>query len=93
MASGTLFQHKMSLKAAVMLGCEHPHGRRREVSLETIGRIVETSQEIRFTSENRQQRFGWVERVLVEHEYQKQGKAAGDGSVRRRPPGAQAAHR
>jgi oxygen-dependent protoporphyrinogen oxidase len=50
-------------EGAVILGCEHPHGRRGEVSLETIGRFVKASQEIRFTSENRQQRI--AERVAA----------------------------
>jgi transposase InsO family protein len=55
---------------------------REELSLEAMGRFVEACEEIRFESENREQLYGWVERVLVEHEYQKQGKAA-RGLVRR----------
>ena len=41
-----------------------------------MGRFVEASEEIRFESEDRQQLYGWVERVLVEQEYAQQGKAA-----------------
>ena len=40
-----------------------------KLSLEAIGRFVEASEEIRFESKNRQQVYGWVERVLVEQEY------------------------
>ena len=47
-----------------------------KLSLEAIGRFVEASQEVRFESENRQQLYGWVERVLVQHEYGQRGKAA-----------------
>jgi transposase InsO family protein len=53
-----------------------------KLSLEAIGLFVEASQKIRFESENRQQLYGWVERVLVEQEYPRQGKA-GRGLVRR----------
>jgi transposase InsO family protein len=53
-----------------------------KLSLEAIGRFVEASQEVRFESENRQQLYGWVERVLVQQEYGQQGKAA-RGLVRR----------
>ena len=53
-----------------------------KLSLEAIGRFVVASEEIRFKSENRQQVYGWLERVLVEQEYPQQGKAA-RGLVRR----------
>ena len=49
---------------------------REKLSLEAIGRFVAASEEIRFESENRQQLYSWVERVLVEHEYARLGKAA-----------------
>jgi hypothetical protein len=52
-----------------------------KLSLEAIGLFVVASQKIRFESENRQQLYGWAERVLVEQEYQQQGKA-GRGLVR-----------
>lgn len=39
-------------------------------------RFVSASEEIRFEGANRGQVYGWVERVLVEHEYAQQGKAA-----------------
>ena len=47
-----------------------------KLSLEAIGRFVAASQEIQFEAEERQQLYGWVERVLVEQEYAQQGKAA-----------------
>ncbi len=53
-----------------------------KLSLEAIGRFVEASEELRFEGENRQQVYGWLERVLVEQEYSQQGKAA-RGLVRR----------
>ena len=49
---------------------------REKLSLEAMGRFVTASEDIRFVVENRQQLYGWVERVLVEHEYAQQGKAA-----------------
>jgi len=51
-------------------------------SPEAMGRFVEASGENRFASEGRQQVYGWVERVLVQQEYARQGKAA-RGLVRR----------
>lgn len=53
-----------------------------KLSLEAISRFVAASKEIRFESKNRQQVYGWVERVLVQQEYAQQGKAA-RGLVRR----------
>jgi len=50
--------------------------------LEEIGRFVEASESIRFESENRQQLYGWVERVLVQQAYRQQGRA-GKGLLRR----------
>ena len=47
-----------------------------------MGRFVEASEEIRFESKNQEQVYGWLERVLVEQEYARQGKAA-RGLVRR----------
>ena len=47
-----------------------------------MGLFVEASEEIRFESKNREQVYGWLERVLVEQEYAFQGKAA-RGLVRR----------
>ncbi len=41
-----------------------------------MGRFVAASEEIRFESKNREQVYGWLERVLVEQEYARQGKAA-----------------
>ena len=45
-------------------------------------RFVEASEEIRFESKNREQVYGWLERVLVGQEYAQQGKSA-RGLVRR----------
>ena len=53
-----------------------------KLSLEAIQRFVEASEAIRFESENRQQRYGWVERVLVQQAYRQQGRA-GKGLLRR----------
>ena len=47
-----------------------------------MGRFVESSEEIRFESKNREQVYGWLERVLVHQEYAQQGKVA-RGLVRR----------
>jgi hypothetical protein len=65
-----------------MLEIEHPRASSREVHLEGIRRFVEASEEIRFESENRAQLYGWVEGVLVQQEYVRQGKA-GRGLLRR----------
>ena len=78
----TLFQYKMSLKGRSCWDVNIRMDDREKLSLEAMGRFVEASQEIRFEAENRQQLYGWVERVLVEHEYAQQGKAA-RGLVRR----------
>jgi transposase InsO family protein len=53
-----------------------------KLSLEAMSRFVEASEDIRFASENREQIYGWLERVLVEQEYALRGKAA-RGLVRR----------
>ena len=53
-----------------------------QLSLEAIGRFVEASEEMRFSSEGRPQVYGWVERVLIQQQYAHQGKAA-RGLVRR----------
>jgi hypothetical protein len=47
-----------------------------KLSLEGIGRFVTASEEIQFAAENREQLYGWVERVLVGQQYAEQGKAA-----------------
>jgi hypothetical protein len=52
------------------------------LSLEAIGRFVVASEEIRFKAEDRQQHYGWVERVLIMQRYAQQDKAA-RGLVRR----------
>ena len=56
--------------------------RSEELSLEAMGRFVAASEEVRFESEDRQQLYGWVERVLVEQQFLQLGKAA-RGLVRR----------
>jgi transposase InsO family protein len=53
-----------------------------KLSLEGIRRFVAASEEIRFEGANRGQVYGWVECVLVEHEYAQQGKV-GRGLLRR----------
>jgi transposase InsO family protein len=47
-----------------------------KLSLEQIRGFIEASEELRFASENRSERYNWVERVLVAQEYAGQGKAA-----------------
>ncbi len=47
-----------------------------KLSLDAILRFVEASEGIGFESENRQQRYGWVERVLRQQAYRQQGRAA-----------------
>jgi transposase InsO family protein len=47
-----------------------------KLSLEAIGRFIEASEEIRFEADDRQQRYGWVEQVLVGQQYAQLGKAA-----------------
>jgi transposase InsO family protein len=44
------------------------------LSLEEIRRFVEASEGIRFAGEKREQVYGWIERVLCEQQYAKQGK-------------------
>jgi hypothetical protein len=47
-----------------------------KLSLEEIRRFVEASEAIRFAGENREEVYGWIERVLCEQQYGRQGKAA-----------------
>ena len=47
-----------------------------KLSLEEIRRFVEASEAIRFAGEKREQVYGWIERVLCQQEYARQGKAA-----------------
>jgi transposase InsO family protein len=47
-----------------------------KLSLEGIRRFVKASEGVRFEGRNREQIYSWVERVLVEHEYLRQGKGA-----------------
>jgi transposase InsO family protein len=46
------------------------------LSLEAIGQFVTASEDIRFEAQDRQQLYGWVEQVLIGHEYALLGKAA-----------------
>jgi transposase InsO family protein len=47
-----------------------------KLSLEEIRRFVEASETIRFAGEKREQVYGWIERVLCQQQYARQGKAA-----------------
>lgn len=47
-----------------------------KLSLEQIRCFISASEELRFASENRVQRYEWVERVLIEQQYAGQDKAA-----------------
>jgi transposase InsO family protein len=53
-----------------------------KLSLESMGRFVEASEDVRFESQDRQQLYEWVERVLIQQQYAQLGKAA-RGLVRR----------
>jgi hypothetical protein len=52
------------------------------LSLDQIEAFLNASQEIRFEGEHRQQTYGWVEQVLRQQQYDKQGRKA-RGLVRR----------
>jgi len=47
-----------------------------KLSLDQIEAFLRASQEIRFEGENREQVYGWVEQVLNQQHYQKQGRKA-----------------
>ena len=47
-----------------------------KLSLDQIEAFLSASEEIRFEGENRQQVCGWVEQVLRQQQYQKQGRKA-----------------
>ncbi len=53
-----------------------------KLSLDQIEAFLNASEEIRFEGENRQQTYGWVEQVLRQQQYSKQGRKA-RGLVRR----------
>ena len=53
-----------------------------KLSLDQIEAFLNASQEIRFEGENREQIYGWVEQVLRQQHYPKQGRKA-RGLVRR----------
>jgi transposase InsO family protein len=53
-----------------------------KLSLDQIEAFLNASEEIRFEGENRQQVYGWVEQVLRQQQYPKQGRKA-RGLVRR----------
>ena len=47
-----------------------------KLNLDQIEVFLNASEEIRFEGENRQQVYGWVEQVLRQQQYQKQGRGA-----------------
>jgi hypothetical protein len=47
-----------------------------KLSLEQIRLLISASEGVRFESDTREQMYGWVESVLIEHGYAGQGKAA-----------------
>jgi hypothetical protein len=65
-----------------MLRIDNQRARSRETELGQIEAFLNTSEEIRFEGENREQVYGWVERVLRQQQYQKQVRKA-RGLVRR----------
>jgi transposase InsO family protein len=66
----------MSLKGWSCWGVNVSVHQAEKLNLEGIRRFVGASEEIRFEGANRAQVYGWVERVLVEHEYAQQDRAA-----------------
>ena len=72
----TCFQHKMSLKGLGMLRIEHQRAGSGEVKSEEIRRLLEASEGIRFVGVKRAQVYDWIELVLCEQEYGRQGKGA-----------------
>ena len=47
-----------------------------KLSLDQIEAFLNASEEIRFEGENREQVYGWVEQVLRQQQYPKQGRKA-----------------
>ena len=47
-----------------------------KLRLQAIGWFIAASEEVQFEAEDRQQLYGWVERLLVEQQFAQQGKAA-----------------
>ena len=47
-----------------------------KLSLEQIRLLVSASEGLRFKCENREQRYGWVEAVLIEHQFATLGKGS-----------------
>jgi hypothetical protein len=47
-----------------------------KLNLDQIEAFLKASEEIRFEGENREQVYGWVEQVLRQQQYQKQGRKA-----------------
>jgi transposase InsO family protein len=53
-----------------------------KLSLDQIESFLKASEEIRFEGENREQVYSWVEQLLRQQQYQKQGRK-GRGLLRR----------
>jgi hypothetical protein len=70
---GAGFPHKMS-RGNGMLGIDHQHASSRGVEFGSDQAFLEASQEIRFEGKTREEIYQWVEKVLVHHEYQQQGR-------------------
>ena len=47
-----------------------------KLTLDQIEAFLNASEEIRFEGENREQVYGWVEQVLRQQQYEKQGRKA-----------------
>jgi nucleoside diphosphate kinase len=65
MSRKTLVQHKMSLKDRSCLGLKISVHEVEKLSLEQIRGFIAASEELRFESENRAQRYASAERVLA----------------------------
>jgi hypothetical protein len=75
---GTLFQHKMSLKGQACWSLNICVHKAEKMGLEAIGRFVEAVGKIQFQGSNLLRVCGGAERVLVQDEYGRLGKAAWD---------------
>ena len=61
-----------------MLGVDHQHAEAEKVSLEQIRAFLEASEEVQFEGQNREEVYGWVDQVLRQQHYDKQGRRRGD---------------
>src|SRR5258707_963355 len=70
---GACFQYKMSLKGEGMLKGDDQRARSR---LQEIEQFLLAAKEVRFEGSQREEIYGWVERLLCQQEYARQGRRA-----------------